>query len=72
MPPHQYLLLLRIQHAKELLLNTRYSIAKIAEYCGFSDIHHFFRAFRQHEDLTPLTFRNRNRSFAKPEPSELP
>ena len=46
-PPHQYLLGLRIKHAQELLETTELSQEKIAVYCGFSDIYHFSKMFRE-------------------------
>ncbi|MCD9021357.1 helix-turn-helix domain-containing protein [Cohnella silvisoli] len=57
MPPHQYLLRLRIQHACELLRNGSLSLKLIAELCGFADIHHFTKAFRSETGLTPGSFR---------------
>lgn len=57
MPPHQYLLQLRIGHAKELLRNSHYSVEQIAAYCGFADIQHFSKAFKKAVRLTPSAFR---------------
>jgi AraC-like DNA-binding protein len=45
--PHRYLLRMRVDHAKELLENTAFSQEEIASYCGFSDVHHFSKAFRK-------------------------
>ncbi|QJD88411.1 AraC family transcriptional regulator [Cohnella herbarum] len=45
--PHRYLLQMRIDHSKELLENTALSQEEIASYCGFSDVHHFSKAFRK-------------------------
>lgn len=45
--PHRYLLRMRIDHSKELLENTVLSQEEIASYCGFSDVHHFSKAFRK-------------------------
>lgn len=58
MPPHKYLMHIRIQHAKELLINTEYSVEKIAEYCGFADIHHLSKTFKKMVGITPSFFRN--------------
>jgi AraC-like DNA-binding protein len=57
MPPHRYLLHLRLEHAKELLRGTRLSLLSIATYCGFSDAHHFSRMFKREVGLTPGAFR---------------
>lgn len=56
-PPHQYLINIRLDHAKELLSTSTYSIAQIAEYCGFSDISHFSSMFRNREGISPGVFR---------------
>lgn len=61
MPPHRYLLELRIRHAKELLRNTGYSAERIAEYCGFADVHHFSKAFKQAVRVSPGIFRKQPR-----------
>jgi AraC-like DNA-binding protein len=55
--PHQYLLHLRLQHAQSLLLETRLTLAKIVEYCGFSDVHHFSKVFRKHIGCSPGAYR---------------
>ncbi|OAB28265.1 hypothetical protein PMSD_22280 [Paenibacillus macquariensis subsp. defensor] len=58
-PPHQFLINLRLDHAKELLSTTTYSIAKIAEFCGFSDVSHFTNRFRSRTGLSPGAFRGK-------------
>jgi AraC-like DNA-binding protein len=55
--PHQYLLHLRLEHARYLLTKSTYSMEQIADYCGFADVHHFSKAFRQHAQQTPSQFR---------------
>jgi Transcriptional regulator containing an amidase domain and an AraC-type DNA-binding HTH domain len=55
--PHRYLLNMRLEHAKELLGNTDLSQEQIAQYCGFSDVHHFSKAFRGTYGLTPGEWR---------------
>ncbi|CAN7674400.1 AraC family transcriptional regulator [Paenibacillus sp. LjRoot153] len=51
--PHQYLLQMRIHHAKELLTNTEHSLESISDYCGFADLHHFSKIFKQRTGTTP-------------------
>lgn len=58
MPPHQYLVQLRLNHAKELLESTAYTLAEIAEYCGFSDVSHFSNAFKSRTGSTPGAYRH--------------
>lgn len=59
MTPLQYLLDCRIRHACELLAQNhllKFSIAEIAEMCGFLDIHYFSRTFRKHMHVSPLQY----------------
>jgi AraC-like DNA-binding protein len=55
--PHQHLLNLRIGHAQELLRSTRLTSARIAAYCGFSDVYHFSKTFRRRTGMTPAGYR---------------
>jgi transcriptional regulator GlxA family with amidase domain len=55
--PHRYLLLMRVQHAEELLKSTDLSLLHIAEYTGFSDVHHFSKTFKKITGVTPGAFR---------------
>jgi AraC-like DNA-binding protein len=57
MPPHRYLLHLRLEYAKDLLRGTRLSLLRIAAYCGFTDTHHLSRMFKREVGLTPGAFR---------------
>jgi AraC-like DNA-binding protein len=59
--PHQYLLELRLVHARNLLAETEFPIKEIATQTGFEDEHYFSRLFRQKLNLTPSQWRNRNR-----------
>ncbi|BFT70336.1 helix-turn-helix domain-containing protein [Paenibacillus sp. P36] len=51
--PHQYLMNMRVNHAKELLTHTDLSQESIASYCGFADLHHFSKTFKKRTGLTP-------------------
>jgi AraC-like DNA-binding protein len=55
--PHRYLLLMRVRHAEELLKSTDLSLLHIAEYTGFSDVHHFSKAFKKITGIAPGAFR---------------
>lgn len=57
LPPQQYLKRLRIQTACRLLVDTRESIAAIAQRCGFADQSHLTREFRRVTGLTPGSYR---------------
>jgi AraC-like DNA-binding protein len=49
----------RIEHAKELLKNTPYTILEISEMNGFSNYNYFFHSFKKQAGLTPTVYRNR-------------
>lgn len=55
--PIQYLQQLRLQHAKELLINTDTSIARIAATVGMGDPCYFTRVFTHAEGLSPTAYR---------------
>ena len=48
----------RVNHAKILLTTSKQSISKIAFDCGFENISHFSRVFKEKVGLSPLQFRN--------------
>ncbi len=54
-----YINKLRVEHAKEFLLNTDDSILNVAVKVGFSDQSYFSRVFMQLMDITPSEFRRR-------------
>ena len=56
--PIEYLVFCRIRKAKELLVNTEWSIARIAEQCGFQTASYFYVAFKKREQMTPKDYRN--------------
>src|SRR5690606_37834168 len=56
-PPHQFLLMLRIRKAKQLLAETDIDIASIADECGFSHQGHLTRYFSKDVGMPPLKFR---------------
>ncbi len=61
-PPHQYLLVMRIKQAQRMLLTTSDPIAEIAFACGFSHQEHLTRMFRRWCNTTPATFRKASRN----------
>lgn len=54
--PHQYLLIRRIDRAKELLLQGDLPIANVAVQVGFCDQSHFNRYFKRLSGVTPRAF----------------
>jgi AraC-like DNA-binding protein len=59
--PHQYLLELRLVRARNLLVETEFSVKEIAMQTGFEDEHYFARLFRQKLNFTPSEWRRRSR-----------
>ncbi len=60
--PRQHLMLLRLEHAKQLLqLKTtpRYTIQEVALLSGFDDANYFSRAFGRVYGMTPSAYRKR-------------
>ncbi|MDB5848925.1 MAG: AraC family transcriptional regulator protein [Rhodoferax sp.] len=55
--PHRWLVLQRVERARELMLNSPLSLAEIALVCGFADQSHFTRAFVQIVGLSPGKWR---------------
>ena len=55
--PMQYLIQLRMQPAKQLLLESNLTVTQIAEKCGYADVYYFSNAFRQHTGINPTAFR---------------
>lgn len=55
--PHRYLMQLRIEEAKKLLLEPHLPLADIALICGFGDQSHFTRVFGQVAGASPGAWR---------------
>ncbi len=53
-----YLNKLRLNEAKNLLLNSNMKIAQIAYTCGFSDEKYFMKLFSRYENVTPTQYRD--------------
>lgn len=57
MPPLEYLTLLRVEHAKDLLASTDMTIRDISVQVGYYDSGSFIRRFKQVTGETPLQYR---------------
>lgn len=55
--PTEYMIYLRITHAKELLRNTNKSIGEIANEIGIQNLGYFTRLFKMQEGMTPHEYR---------------
>lgn len=53
-----YITLKRIENAKHLLKNSKLSIQEIAVSCGFPNLSHFDRVFKQQTGMSPVSYRN--------------
>jgi AraC family transcriptional regulator len=56
--PHQYLIQLRVNRAKELLVQGKLSISEVALQTGFTDQSHLHRHFKRLTGLTPKALKN--------------
>lgn len=55
---HMYILSMKLDVAKKLLLQTSYSCAEISDALGFSSQSHFIVQFKKRFGITPKEFRN--------------
>jgi AraC family transcriptional regulator len=55
--PHRWLMLRRLEKAKDLLTNTDHPLCSIAESCGFSSQSHLTTALKQSNGMTPDRWR---------------
>ena len=58
--PRQYIIQLRIEKAKELLLDPALSVKQVAYSAGFESGHYFTRLFKEKTGLTPTQYINRS------------
>ena len=56
-PPHQWLLMERVEKAKQLMLNSSQPLSEIALATGFADQSHFTRVFTQRAKTSPAAWR---------------
>ncbi|HZG85397.1 helix-turn-helix domain-containing protein [Paenibacillus sp.] len=57
-----YVLKVRLQHARKLLVETEDSIQSIAEQIGYQNVISFYRAFKKIQDIPPGEYRNMYRT----------
>lgn len=56
MPPSTYILALKMEKARELLLSREYSITEIATFLGFCDAKYFTKKFKECNNHTPSDY----------------
>ena len=57
MSPKEYVLSLKMNRAKELLLGEKYTVSKISELLGFCDVYHFSKVFKMKTGISPTEYR---------------
>ena len=68
--PGRYILLKKLEAAKDLLDSTQNTVLYIAESLGFCDASHFEKRFRKEYGVTPSEYRNRPMNDAGSEKDE--
>jgi AraC-like DNA-binding protein len=63
--PKEYVTNLKLELAKELLLNEKNTVTSIAEQLGCSDIYHFSKIFKSRMGISPSEYRRRNANDRK-------
>ena len=63
MSPMDYLIQVRIQHAKSLLETSFDTVAEISEKCGYTESSYFIKVFRAHTGQTPHQYRKNTDFF---------
>ena len=57
--PYRFLLKVRIEKAKQVLLDEDYSFDEVARLCGFANAGHLSSVLKSSEGVTPLEYRRR-------------
>lgn len=69
--PHAMLTRIRVDKAKQMLIETKESIQSVAEACGFGDHINLYRQFKRRLNVTPSAFRSSG-SLGRTRGAELP
>ena len=64
--PVAYVLQVRLNYARRMILNEDTSLTTIASRCGFQNLSHFSKAFKQQFGMSPLQFRKSVDNFGPP------
>lgn len=57
---NDYLIQIRLEHAKELLTSTKMPVKKVCSACGFANTNYFYKVFRKREGISPGEFQKRS------------
>ncbi|MDD6484286.1 MAG: response regulator [Clostridiales bacterium] len=55
-----YVLRVRMEKAKEMLINTSYKVHHIANLVGYTDVNYFYTKFQKYEGISPTQYREKN------------
>lgn len=58
-----YLIQIRIQKARQLLIHTTLSLQEVASSVGYEDVSYFIRIFKKHSGLTPMKFKQQPNQY---------
>jgi|GEM_PF-843388 Response regulator containing CheY-like receiver domain and AraC-type DNA-binding domain len=56
----EYITMVRINKAKELLTRSEYKVYEVAEMVGYDDFRHFSKVFKKMENISPTEYREYN------------
>ena len=59
--PSDFLIRLRMQYAKQLILDEQKSISEIAELCGYQNAYYFSNAFKKQFHVSPSQYRKKQK-----------
>lgn len=57
--PKEYVTMLRLKMAEEMLHGEKYTITRIALLLGFCDVYHFSKVFKEKKGISPSEYRQR-------------
>jgi AraC-like DNA-binding protein len=61
--PVAYVLQVRLNYARRMIVSEDTSLTTIASKCGFQNLSHFSKAFKQQFGVSPLQFRKSTDSY---------
>ena len=56
MPPMSYFMMLKIEEARRLIVETSLNFTEIAAHLGFSSVHYFSKVFKDHLGMSPTAY----------------
>lgn len=59
LPPVKYIIQMKINYASDLLLSKRYNTSQVADFCGYTNVHFFYRQFKEYTGVSPTEFQNK-------------